>query len=1646
MRRLFTFFLALIAGVGTLFANDDLDNKYGYCGAEGDGTNLSWHLNINDCVLTISGTGKMKNYVSTTHGWMEYSFYIKSVVIMDGVTSIGDKAFYFCENLTSVTIPNSVTEIGAKAFRGCEKLTAITIPNSVVSVGDSAFTDFSSPLYNEHVFVYLPTSYSGSYVIPDGIDSIMNTAFTGCSNLTAITIPNSVKSIRRYAFKDCSSLTAVTIPNSITSIGEYAFDGCSSLIAVTIPNGVTEIKAYTFRDCSSLASVTIPKGVTRIGEYAFYKCAALASVTIPNSVTTIGESAFFRNAGMTTLSIGSGIKSIGASAFFTCSALTSITCKAVTPPECPDLMACCWAGIPQSCPVYVPAGSITAYQNVDPESPLMGWKWFEADCFRPIPKGSGTCGDNLTWDFTDGVLTISGTGPMASFETAPWADYRNYIESVVIKKGVTSICASAFANHYEIRSVDIPASVTSVGESAFSFCVNLKELSLMSVGAIPNYLCESCYALEKIYIGVATYISPDAFNMCLKLKSISAALDNTAYSSTGGVLFNKNQTQLVKFPTAKDTYTIPTTITSILASAFDGCQAKPISLTCENSTPPTLTSGNTLFAKVDGSVEAYVPEASISAYKAAWGTTKCTYYGLQYGTCTVNGITYEYHSDGTASVQPATPKYSGDITVPATFVYNNKTYTVTEIGLAAFSYCDNLTSVTLPETIEKISQSFNGSTKLTSLTIPENVTSVNQYAFMGCTGLKVIYFKNYRTVPMKQTSFSSVPADLIIYVPAILLNEYRAQWSEMTNIQPELIERNGLYYLLHEDNQNASVVQHPNGSGGYNTLQNIVIPEAIEAYGLFFSVDTIAKNAFYYCDQVLSIAIPNSVVYIADYAFNSCEDLTTIEIPENVNSIGNYAFQYCTGLTSITCFATTPPECGYYYCFGNVNKSIPLYVPYGTKAAYSAANEWKDFTNIQEMGTPIDPTGFIAYELVDLSTETVTAGQYLIVFDDNKAHAEVSGKDLIASSDELTFEDDYAFVPEEAVCAVTIAPLGTDSFSILLADGKTYMDLQAKNSVTTSEAASGFAITDGGDKEVQIAKYLPSENKTYVLKQNSNYFRMYSSTSYILPKLYRKVAPVTYHIRFLNEDGTVLQESDIESGATPVYEGATPVKDATAQYTYTFTGWDKPIVAASEDIDYTAVFESTLRSYTVTWINGDGTTLVEESYNYGATPIYKGPEPTRPATEQYTYTFNGYWSHSVAPVTGDATYEAQFWSTVRNYTVTWKMDDGSVIDETSWPYGEKPSHADPEKPATAQYEYTFKGWTPEVTAVSGDATYTAVFEETLRSYTVTWVNWDGTELDKETYNYGTTPIYKGTEPTRPATAENTFTFSGWSPAIAAVTGDITYKAQFNSTGQTYTVTWKMDDGSVLATETYAYGDLPNYTDPVKPATAQYEYTFKGWTPEVTAVSGDATYTAVFEETLRSYTVTWVNWDGTELDKETYNYGTTPIYKGTEPTRPATAQYEYTFKGWTPEVAAVSKDATYTAVFEQTLRSYTITFVVGPVNYPVTVEYGTPMNALMAGLWAEAQAEYGFTQDIEGNYQYSDGINIYTFTGWDKEIPETVTGEAAYTATYTITPLQPTAVEEMSIVNCQLSTKFIHDGQIFILRGDKIYTITGQIVK
>jgi hypothetical protein len=212
----------------------------------------------------------------------------------------------------------------------------------------------------------------------------------------------------------------------------------------------------------------------------------------------------------------------------------------------------------------------------------------------------------------------------------------------------------------------------------------------------------------------------------------------------------------------------------------------------------------------------------------------------------------------------------------------------------------------------------------------------------------------------------------------------------------------------------------------------------------------------------------------------------------------------------------------------------------------------------------------------------------------------------------------------------------------------------------------------------------------------------------------------------------------VEYGKMPSYAGETPTKAATAQYTYTFDGWEPALTEVNGEQSYTAKFTETPRKYTITWQNDDGTTIDTTEVKYGELPNHEVPEKAADAGN--TYTFSG-WSPALSVVTGDATYKATYTSETRSYTITWKDDQGNTIDTTSVEYGATPLRADPTKAATTAKTFTFAGWEPAVTAVTGDATYTATFTEAAREYTITWLNEDGSEIDRTTVAYGTVPSH-----------------------------------------------------------------------------------------------------------------------------------------------------------------------------------------------------------------------------------------------------------------------------------------------------------------
>ncbi len=280
---------------GALYINNHLIKSYSYTD----------YYKVKEGTVTIADAAFSSNY----------SYRLTGVTIPTSVTSIGRHVFQNCRNLTNINvdqdnmyyssedgvlfnkdktsllvypdgnlktsyiIPNSVIFVGDSAFDGCINLTSITIPDSVTSLGRDSF--------------YYCTRLK-SIIIPDSVTLIGDEAFRSCDDLTSITLPNSVTSIGQSAFWNCYNLTTVIISDSVTSLGRDSFRGCSNLTNIVIGNGITSIEPQTFSGCSKLRNITIPKGVVSIAGWAFEECYNLTSVTISNSITSIGSYAFYR--------------------------------------------------------------------------------------------------------------------------------------------------------------------------------------------------------------------------------------------------------------------------------------------------------------------------------------------------------------------------------------------------------------------------------------------------------------------------------------------------------------------------------------------------------------------------------------------------------------------------------------------------------------------------------------------------------------------------------------------------------------------------------------------------------------------------------------------------------------------------------------------------------------------------------------------------------------------------------------------------------------------------------------------------------------------------------------------------------------------------------------------------------------------------------------------------------------------------------------------------------------------------------------------------------------------------------------------------------------------------------------------------------
>ena len=478
-----------------------------------------------------------------------------------------------------VIISDGVTTIGDNAFDGCSSLTSVTIPNSVKEIGELAFYD--------------------------------------CSSLTSITIPNSVTTIEYGAFWNCPSLTSITIPNSVTTIGASAFGGCSSLTSVTIPNGVTTIGSNAFYGCSSLTSVTIPNGVTTIGEKAFSYCSSLKSVTIPNGVTTIGVQAFYGCSSLTSVTIGNHVTSIETGAFSNTN-VAKVIWLTNTPPRGYSSVT----GIASI--HYVPNTSYSGLFNTKVYPSLNSIFEVGGVKYVPVSLSERTC------DAIDCIYT----GDANEVNIDKKVNYKGF------DMAVRDINPYTFRGNKYITKANIDIT-GSIGYDAFSGCSSLKSARIhkdvkelkydvfYGCGALATFIIEDRNTSLKIGLnGDAPF-----FKDC-KLDSvyIGGKMEYNTSSSAGySPFYNNKSLRTVKMSDAETTIydkefygcvnlkdvSFGKGLESIGANAFYDC-VNVVQISCDAELPPSCSTN--LFDPINKwECKLIVPKNSVDAYKKADG-------------------------------------------------------------------------------------------------------------------------------------------------------------------------------------------------------------------------------------------------------------------------------------------------------------------------------------------------------------------------------------------------------------------------------------------------------------------------------------------------------------------------------------------------------------------------------------------------------------------------------------------------------------------------------------------------------------------------------------------------------------------------------------------------------------------------------------------------------------------------------------------------------------------------------------------------------------------------------------------------------------------------------------------------------------------
>ena len=771
---------------------------------------------------------------------------------------------------------------------------------------------------------------------------------------------------------------------------------------------------------------------------------------------------------------------------------------------------------------------------------------------------------------------------------------------------------------------------------------------------------------------------------------------------------------------------------------------------------------------------------------------------------------------------------------------------VTNIGISAFYGCSSLLSISIPNNVTNIdNNAFRGCTSLTSVTIPNSVMSIGDYAFYGCTGLTSITIPN-RVTYIGEYTFKGCTSLTSVTIGESVSEIGKSAFESCTSL--------------------TSVV--------WNAIHcvNFIIPDApfpnsVTSFTFGEKVEHVPAYLCYDMSVLASITIPNSVTSIGGGAFSGCSSLTSVTIPNSVTSIGTYAFQGCSSLSSVTIpNNVTSIEAG---AFSGCSSLTSVIIPNGVTNIDGVFYGCSSLTSVTIPNSITSIGGYTFYGCSSLTSITIPNSVTSIgigAFDGCSSLTSVAIPSSVTSIEKRTFRGCSSLT--SVTIPNSITSIGESAFE----------GCSSLTSVTIPESVRsiGYSAFSGCSSLTSIT--IPNSIRSI----GDWAFRDCSSLTYIELLYIYIVIP-----------------DDALRGCINLTDIYVPCGGlAWMQQT-----WNDNLRQENR-LKYKPL------PYTVTTIATNGSVSV---------PQNQCDEMEVIAIPDYGYHFVQ-WSDGNTEnprsieLTKDTVFSAEFAPNIYSFSASCNENYGSVqATNGNYEYLTELTIS-----ATANEGYHFVQWSdgntdnPRTIILSQDTSFTAEFAPNI--YVITFMNDDSTVISAQQYGYGQMPIAPEF-PTKAATAEYTYTFAGWIPEIVAVIGDATYKATFNATKNSYSITWLNEDGSLIDQTTVEYGVVPTHADPIKENTAEYTYTFAGWIPNVVAVTCDATYRATFNGEVNMYSITTSAINGEVEGAGIYAYGTEIEIK-------AIPAEGYTFDQWSdsvkdnPRTIIVTSDAEYTALFIQ----------------------------------------------------------------------------------------------------------------------------------